>query len=123
MMFVRLLTLLIVLGIVHSNYANSDGIVGGWQTSGKGCSRSKVLKLARQQLNSTNLASEPIEILSLETQVVAGTNYRLIFVVGEQQQCTLIAFKPLPYTKKPIEVTSFTCNNITSVDNVTTNNE
>ena len=113
-MLVRLLVLFLSIGIVQFSYACSKRKAGGWQSSSDDTLQTEMVVLARQQLEATsNLTSEPIRVLSLKTQVVAGTNLRLVFIANEQQQCTLNAFKPLPYTQKPIQITSFKCDNIT----------
>ena len=113
-MFVRLLVLFVGIDIIQFGDACSKLRVGGWQANSDSTLQNEMVTLARQQLKATsNLASEPIQVVSFETQVVAGTNLRLKFIVNEQQKCTLQAFKPLPYTKKPTEIKSFNCDNIT----------
>ncbi|CAF2037676.1 unnamed protein product [Rotaria magnacalcarata] len=122
-MLSRELMLIVTLGTIYLDYyAYSNQIVGGWNTSYHGELEIEMVDLARQQLRSnTTLANKTLRVLDCQIQIVAGTNLRLIFMVGEEQECTLTAFKPLLYTKKSTEVTSFKCNNITSIAHVTSN--
>ena len=114
-MFTRLFVLCMGLAVVHVCDAH---IVGGWQATGEGDSQTEMLALAREQLNaSDDSSSAPIEVVSFETQIVAGTNLRLVFVVDGKQQCTMTAFKPLPYKKQPTKVKSFSCEDVTSNTN------
>jgi len=84
--------------------------IGGYEKSGNENMRDEMIELAREQLKSkTSLASGKIRILSFESQIVSGTNYRLVFTVGDKHQCTLVVYKPLPFKKQNLEVTSFTC--------------
>ncbi|CAF3846590.1 unnamed protein product [Rotaria sordida] len=116
-MFVRWLILIIPIGAIYFQYVYSERLVGGLQKSSSNKLKTEMVNLARQQLSSNpHLASKRIRVLDLYTQIVAGTNIWLTFIVGEKQNCTLTAFKPLPYTKKPIEVIYFACNNITSIN-------
>ena len=86
---------------------------GGWKTAGKGELQTEMVNLAREQLNSSgDFSSSPIIVLSFETQLVQGTNARLIFLVDCKQKCTMTAFKPLPYTEKPVEVQTFDCEDV-----------
>jgi hypothetical protein len=104
-MFVRRLILLLIIGTV-----NSSILIGGYQKNGNEEMQTEMVKLAREQLKlNTSFDSADIQILSFDSQIVSGTNYRLIFIVNEQHKCTLIAYKPLPLYNKPIKVTSFTC--------------
>eukprot|EP00037_Helgoeca_nana_P032048 m.411935 g.411935 ORF g.411935 m.411935 type:complete len:95 (-) comp28759_c0_seq1:109-393(-) len=44
-------------------------------------------------------------IVSVSTQVVAGTNYKVVFTVGGRQaSCTV--FEPLPHTHQPPRLTA-----------------
>ena len=108
-MFVRLLVLFLGIGTIQFDNVYST-LVGGWQESGEGSLQTKMLKLARQQLNTT---SESIQVLRFDTQIVSGTNLRLMFIFNEQKNCTLQAFKPLPYkANQSIQITSFKCDDI-----------
>ncbi|CAF3140475.1 unnamed protein product [Rotaria socialis] len=116
------LMLIVTLGTIYLDYVYSNQIVGGWNTNYHGELETEMVDLARQQLQSnTTLANKTIRVLDSQIQIVAGTNLHLIFIVGEEQECTLTAFKPLPHTKKSTEVTLFKCNNITSINHVTAN--
>lgn len=109
-MFVRLLALLIVASLVCLGHVAASRRVGGWQPSSNSELQAEMLDLANEQLStSTDFDSPTIDVVSFETQIVAGTNLRLVFLVNEALRCTLTAFKPLPYTQKPIEVSSFAC--------------
>ncbi|CAF0886844.1 unnamed protein product [Rotaria sp. Silwood1] len=122
-MFVRWLILTITIDTICFQCAYFGQLVGGLQKSYNNELKTELVNLARQQLNSnTQLASKPIRVLEFYSQIVAGTNYWLIFIVGEEQKCKLTAYKPLPYTHKPIQVTFFKCDNITSINQVTKNN-
>ena len=110
-MFARLLILLFIIGAIHFDYVYSNRLLGGYTNSRNEIMQTKMVELAGEQLKSnTSLASETIRIVSFENQIVSGTNYRLVFNLGEQYQCTLVAYQPLPYKKQDIQVTSFTCN-------------
>ena len=91
-----------------------DHLVGGWSPTGEGDSQTEMVKLAREQLNASgDFSSSAIEVVSFETQIVAGTNLRLVFLVDDTQKCTMTAFKPLPYRKEHTKVQSFTCEDVT----------
>lgn len=93
-------------------------LVGGWSPTGEGDSQTEMLHLAREQLNASgDFSSSEIEVISFETQIVAGTNLRLVFLVDDTQKCTMTAFKPLPYRKEPTTVQSFTCEDVTPTSN------
>ena len=109
-MLFYLLIFLITFNIINVQGASTLPMVGGWHRSCNRELKAEMLNLARDKLQSmANLASEPIRESRLYLQIVAGTNLRLTFMVGEEHGCTLIAFKPLPYTNKPTEVSSFEC--------------
>ncbi|CAF1050172.1 unnamed protein product [Adineta steineri] len=113
-MLLRLFILILGIGIVRFGDTCTKRKLGGWQSSNDDTLQTEMVTLAQQQLEATSdLSSQPIRVLSFQTQVVAGTNLRLLFIVNEQQQCTLQAFKPLPYTELPTQITSFQCNNVT----------
>jgi hypothetical protein len=110
-MFARLLILLFIIGAIRFDYVYSNRQLGGYTQTRNEEMQTKMVNLAREQLKSnTSLASDTILIVRFESQIVSGTNYRLVFNVGEQYQCTLVAYQPLPYKKQDIQVTSFTCN-------------
>ena len=109
-MLTRLCFLFVTVGILRVQCGNR---VGGWTDTGKGEAQTEVIDLALEQLNASgDFSSASILVLSFETQVVAGTNARLIFLVDCKQKCTITTFKPLPYTQKPIEVQSFACEDV-----------
>ena len=109
-MLVRLFALLVGVTLVCLGHADASRRVGGWQPSSDGELQAEMLKLANEELiANTDFDAPVLEVVSLETQVVAGTNLRLVFLVNEELRCTLKAFKPLPYTEEPIEVTEFAC--------------
>jgi len=98
---------------VDFGYAYPNRLVDGWKTSGQVELKTEMVNLARRELNlNDNSASKSVRVLHFDIQILIGTNLRLLFVVGEHQECTLIAFKPLPYYEKPIKVTSLICNNV-----------
>ena len=116
-MLVRLFTLLIVVSLVCLGHVAASRRVGGWQPSSDGELQAEMLDLANEQLStSTDFDSPVVDVVSFETQIVAGTNLRLVILVNEALRCTLNAFKPLPYTQKPIEMTSFECDAIPEDD-------
>ncbi|CAF2574836.1 unnamed protein product [Rotaria sp. Silwood2] len=122
-MFVRWLILISIIGTIYFQCIYSYLVMGGLQECFNNTLKTQMVNLARQQLRSkTHLASKPIRVLGFYSQIVAGTNYWLIFIVGEEKKCTLIVSEPLPYTHKPMQVSSFECNSITSINQATKNN-
>ena len=124
MMYPCLTFLLLIASIPHvANTASVPSVLGGWQASSNGQLENATLALARTQLASIgNNVSLPIQVISFSTQVVAGTNTRLIFTVGGQRQCTLVAFQPLPYTQQPMQLTTFSCDEVTTTSTTPTYN-
>lgn len=114
-MFAHQLILIIIIGKIYFNDADSHPILGGWTETSEDRYVTEMVNLANEALRSNVLlASKSIRVVNCYVQIVSGLNLRLNFIVGEEQNCTLIAYKPLPYTKKPIEVTSLKCNTIIS---------
>ena len=98
------------IGILHVHCAIR---MGGWRKTDKGELQTEMVNLAREQLSSSgDFSSSPIIVLSFETQVVQGTNARLIFLVNCKQKCTMMAFKPLPNTEESVKVQTFDCEDV-----------
>lgn len=96
--------------IVILNRVGSTCQLGGWKTSTDEDLKNEMIDLAKNQLMKNHqLQSPSIKVLSFQTQIVAGTNLRLLFRINGQSDCELVAFKPLPYTQKPMEITKFEC--------------
>lgn len=113
-MFIQRFIFILAISTFCFSYSYAGFIVGGWQESFNSEDQSEILDLAKAQASlRANLDAEPIQVLHFYEQVVAGTNMKLLFLIGKHYNCTIQAFKALPMLGKPTEVTSFSCYDLT----------